>query len=467
MALTPTITIHVTGPLRTYCAGAKQLTIQANTVRAALDGLERGYSALYRNICDETGRVRQHLNVFVNSDNVRDGNGVDTKLAPGDVVTILPAVSGGCNMADRVILTIGTKKGVFVAEASKPRCRFALRGPFGAGVPVYSTLIDTRGTPRLYASSCNPFFGMKVLRSTDMGKTFQETKSAPAFPKDDGRALANIWALEAGSGKKELWCGVEPASLFRSRDGGDSWDMVPGISNHDHARKWHPGNGGLCLHTIVRDSNRVHLGISTGGHYLSEDGGETFTASNKGVGAGFAPDPYPEFGQCVHKIARHDGAPGRLYMQNHGGWADWTGPGGPRPGIGVLRSDDYGRSWRSIAKGLPSDFGFPIVVHPHDPDIVYVVPLAPMTRSCPGGAPAVWRSENGGGSWNRLSRGLPRKESFFTVLRDAMDIDRLKTPALYFGTTTGQLWIGREGGEQWDCLFDSLPPIHNVKVGVV
>ena len=140
-------------------------------------------------------------------------------------------------MADRIVLTIGTKKGVFVAEAAKPRRSFTLRGPFGAGVPVYSTLIDTRGTPRIYASSCNPFFGMKVLRSTDVGKSFTETKSAPAFPKDDGRALVNIWSLEPGGGKKDLWCGVEPASLFRSHDGGDSWEMVPGISNHEHARK--------------------------------------------------------------------------------------------------------------------------------------------------------------------------------------------------------------------------------------
>jgi photosystem II stability/assembly factor-like uncharacterized protein len=243
--------------------------------------------------------------------------------------------------------------------------------------------------------------------------------------------------------------------------------MVPGINNHEHARKWQPGNGGLCMHTIIRDGDRVHLGISTGGHYLSEDRGETFTASNTGVGAGFAPDPYPEFGQCVHKIARHDGAPGRLYMQNHGGWAEWTGPGGPRPDIGVLRSDDHGRSWRSIAKGLPSDFGFPIVVHPHDPDTVYVVPLEPATRTCPDGAPAVWRTENGGDSWKRLAKGFPKKESYFTVLRDAMDVDDLKTPALYLGTTTGQLWIGRDGGEQWDCLFSALPPIHCVKVAVV
>ncbi|MBI3179759.1 MAG: exo-alpha-sialidase [Deltaproteobacteria bacterium] len=367
-------------------------------------------------------------------------------------------------MSERVIVTIGTKKGLFVAESPKTRQGFKLRGPFGPGVAVYSTLIDTRGSPRLFGSSCNSFFGMKVLRSTDLGKTFKETKAAPAFPKDDGRALANIWSLEPGVERDELWCGVEPASLFKSSDGGDSWDMVPGISNHAHARKWQPGAGGLCLHTILRDGNRVHLGISTGGHYLSEDGGKTFTASNKGVGAGFQPDAYPEFGQCVHKIAGHKDKPGRLYMQNHGGWADWDGPGGPRPDIGVLRSDDHGKTWRSIAKGLPSDFGFPIVVHPHDAATVYVMPLVPMTRTCPDGAPALWRSENGGDSWKRLGTGLPKKDSYFTVQRDAMDIDEQKSPALYFGTTTGQLWIGRDGGEKWECLFESLPPIHCVKV---
>ncbi len=340
-------------------------------------------------------------------------------------------------MFERVILTIGTRKGLFVAESSKSRRKFELRGPFGPGVAVYSALIDLRGKPRIYASSCNPFFGMKVLVSTDLGKTFKETKSAPAFPKDDGRALANIWSLAPGERKKDLLCGVEPAALFRSGDGGDSWELVPGISNHEHARQWHPGAGGLCMHTILRDGKRIHLGISTGGH------------------------------QCVHKIARHDDAPGRLYMQNHGGWGQWEGPGGPRPDIGVLRSDDYGRTWYSIAKGLPSDFGFPIVVHPHDADTVYVMPLEGATRTGPGGAPAVWRSEDGGGSWKRLAKGFPKKESFFTVQRDAMDIDELKSPALYLGTTTGQLWIGRDGGEEWSCLFDSLPPIHCVKAAAV
>jgi photosystem II stability/assembly factor-like uncharacterized protein len=160
----------------------------------------------------------------------------------------------------------------------------------------------------------------------------------------------------------------------------------------------------------------------------------------------------------VHKIVGHKAAPGRLYMQNHGGDPEL-------PGIGVLRSDDYGRTWKSIAKGLPSDFGFPIAVHPHDVDTVYVVPLEAMTRTCPGGAPGVWRSENGGRSWKKLARGLPKKESFFTVLRDAMTMDDARSPALYFGTTTGQLWIGRDGGEKWECLFENLPPINCVKVG--
>ncbi len=359
-------------------------------------------------------------------------------------------------MPERVILSVGTKKGLFVAEATKDHSGFDLRGPFGAGAPVDATLIDRRGTPHIYASSRNMFFGMKILVSSDLGRKFRETGSAPAFSKEDGRTLTNVWALEAGAAEGELLSGVEPAALFRSRDGGDSWEMVSAISNHRHAPHWQPGGGGLCLHTIIRSKNRVHLGISTGGHYLSEDGGETFDASNQGIAAAFLPDPYPEFGQCVHKIAVHPDNPERLYIQNHGGFPE-------QPGIGVLRSDDRGRSWRSIAEGLPSDFGLPILVHPHDPETVYVMPLEPMTRTCPGGAPAVWRSQDGGGSWRRLNRGLPERESYFTVLRDAMDFDRLASPAVYFGTTTGQLWMGRDGGEDWTCLFHSLPPIHCLK----
>jgi photosystem II stability/assembly factor-like uncharacterized protein len=363
-------------------------------------------------------------------------------------------------MSDRVVIAVGTKKGLFVAESASDRKAFTLRGPFGPGVAVYSALIDSIGSGKIYASSCHAFFGMKMLVSDDGGKSFGETKSAPAFSEDDGRALANIWSLEAGDEPGELWCGAEPAALFHSADGGDSWKMVAGISNHEHARQWHPGGGGLCMHTIIRNGSRIHLGISTGGHYVSEDRGATFRASNQGVGAGYVPEPYPEFGQCVHKIARHPNNPARLYMQNHGGWED-------RPGIGVLRSDDGGASWQSIAAGLPSDFGFPIVVHPDCPNTIYVVPLEPKTRTCPGAKPAVWRSDNAGEAWQCLTNGLPDVDGWFTVLRDGMCMDSVKEPALYFGTTTGQLWIGRDGGEKWECLFHNLPPIHCVKVAIL
>ena len=215
------------------------------------------------------------------------------------------------------------------------------------------------------------------------------------------------------------------------------------------------GNGGLALHTILLDPSnqqRMYVAISSGGVYRTEDGGQTWTAQNRGIRALFMPEKYPEFGQCVHKMALHPARPHRLFLQNH-----W----------GLYRSDDCGEHWTDIANGVPSDFGFPIVVHPHDADTVYVVPLAGMTRTCPDGAPAVWRSENGGDSWQRLARGFPKKDSYFTVLRDGLDVDELKSPALYMGTTTGQLWMGRDGGEKWECLFDALPPIHCVKVAVV
>ena len=254
-------------------------------------------------------------------------------------------------MPERVILMHRNQEGP-VRRRGGEDARQASRcaGRSDPGVAVYSALIDTRGTPRLYASSCNAFFGMKVLRSTDLGKTFKETKSAPAFPKDDGRALANIWSLEPGDGKKDLWCGVEPASLFRSGDGGDSWEMVPGISNHEHARKWQPGNGGLCMHTILRDGNRVHLGISTGGHYLSEDGGETLQGLEQGRRRRLRARSLPR----VRPVRAQDRRATRTRRAGSTCRTTAAGDGtdrGPRPDIGVLRSDDHGHTWRSIAEG--------------------------------------------------------------------------------------------------------------------
>ena len=364
-------------------------------------------------------------------------------------------------MASRIVVAVGTKKGLFVFEGSTSAKRLELRGPFFAGQPVNSALIDRRSkTPKVMAVPSSPWFGTTIQSSKDLGKKFKPTKSAPAFAADDGRTLKNVWSLAPGGESTDFLCGVEPAALFRSRDSGDTWEKVPGITDHAHARQWHPGNGGLCMHTILHHGGALHLGISTGGHYTSRDGGKKFAPENTGIGAGFNPNRFPEFGQCVHKIAAHPDRPERLYMQNHGGFED-------DPSLGVLRSDDNGRSWQSIAKGLPSDFGFPIAVHPHDPDTVYVVPLEGATRTCPGSRPAVWRSDSAGTKWQRLTNGLPKKEAWFTVLRDALDIDDARHPSLWFGTTTGQLWRGRDGGESFECVSPSLPPIYCVKVGVV
>jgi hypothetical protein len=364
-------------------------------------------------------------------------------------------------MPSRVVVAVGTKKGLFVLEGGSTAKRLEVRGPFFAGCGVNAVLIDRRSkTPKIVAAPSSAWFGTTIQISKDLGKKFKTTKSAPAFAPDDGRKLANIWSLAPGAGRNDYLCGVEPAALFRSTDGGDTWDKVPGISDHPHARQWMPGNGGLCLHTILNLGEVLHLGISTGGHYSSRDGQEHFEAENNGIGAFFMPNRFPEFGQCVHKIAAHPDHPNRLFMQNHGGAED-------DKSLGVLRSDDGGKSWKSIAKGLPSDFGFPISVHPNQPDTVYVAPLDTATRTCPQARPAIWRSENGGEKWHRLSTGLPKKDAWFAVLRDGMDLDGGSRPSVWFGTTTGQLWRGHDGGESFECVTNALPPIHCVKAALV
>ena len=315
-------------------------------------------------------------------------------------------------MADRIVLCIGTKKGLFVAESSKTRRSFALRGPFGAGVEVYSALIETRGSPRIYASSCNPFFGMKVLRSTNLGKSSLRRKPRPLFPRTTGARSAEHLVDRAGRRQEGSVAGVGTGgAFFRSEDNGDSWEMVAGISNHAHARQWQPGNGGLCMHTIVRDGKRVHLGISTGGHYLSEDGGATFTRRTTASAPASRPIRIPSSDSASTRSRASAAAPGRLCMQNHGGWAKWTAPADHGPTSACCAATTTATRGNRSRKGLPSDFGFPMVVHPHDPDTIYVVPLETQTRTCPGGAPAVWRSENGGDSWSRLARGYPKKRA--------------------------------------------------------
>ena len=359
-------------------------------------------------------------------------------------------------MGKRVVLAIGTKKGVFVAESAPARKKFTLRGPHGAGVAVYSALVDNRGAPTIYASSCNPFFGMKVLRSTDLGKSFKETKSAPAFPEGDGRALANIWSIAPGDGTKELFAGVEPASLFRSTDAGKSWEVVRGLLDHPHRQRWTPGGGGLCLHTIVRDRgnvDRMWIAISSGGVYRTVDAGRTWVARNAGIRAEFLPEKYPEFGQCVHKVVHHPSRAGRLFAQNH-----W----------GLYRSDDAGDSWQDIARGVPSDFGFAMAIHPHEPDTVYIVPIeSDQVRVSPEGKLRVYRTRNAGRSWEPLTRGLPQRHAYDIVLRDALATDTLDPAGVYFGTRNGKLYASRDGGSSWRLAVDGLPSITCVRTAVV
>lgn len=364
-------------------------------------------------------------------------------------------------MAARMVVTVGTKKGLFVLEGSARAKKFALRGPFFPGLSVNAALIDRRGpSPRLVAAPSSPWFGCTIQLSTDLGKKFKATGGTPAFAADDGRTLKQIWSLAEGKSKKEWYCGVEPAALFHTDDAGKSWQPVKGLNDHAHAKTWQPGAGGLCLHTILPQDGALHLGISTGGHYCSRDGNASFAAENKGIDAAFNPDRNPEYGQCVHKIASHPSRPERLYLQNHGGAED-------RQDLSVLRSDDGGKTWVSIAKGLPGDFGFPIVVHPHRPDTVWVMPLEPQTRTCAGGKPTAWRSDDAGKSWQPLRKGLPKKEAWYTVLRDAMTTDDAKDASLWFGTTTGQLWRGHDGGEEWEQVVADLPPIHSVRAAIV
>jgi hypothetical protein len=365
-------------------------------------------------------------------------------------------------MAARAVVAVGTRKGLFVLEGPASSKKLALRGPFFSGTGVNAALIDRRGkTPKVVAAPASTWFGTTIQVSKDLGRKFKPTKSAPAFAADDGRTLKNIWSLAPRSAKgNDYLCGIEPAALFQSGDGGDTWEKVPGITDHPHARTWQPGFGGLCMHTILQRGDTLHLGISTGGHYASHDGMKTFAPENQGVGAYFQPEHFPAYGQCVHKIAGPADNPNRLYMQNHGGFPE-------NPNTCVLRSDDGGRSWKSIAKGLPVDFGFPICVHPHDQETVWVCPLEPATRTCPKAQPAVWRSEDGGESWRKLTKGLPKKDAWFTVLRDNMDVDDAKSPSLWFGTTTGQVWRGRDGGESWELVAEALPPITCVKAAVV
>ncbi len=359
-----------------------------------------------------------------------------------------------------VLVLVGTMKGAFLMRSNGARASWETGGPHFPGQAVYALAYDGRaGRRRLWAGTGSMHWGAVLRSSDDMGKTWTNPEAANVrFPAESGVSLKQIWQVRPGRAEEPdtLYCGVEPAALFESHDNGTTWTLNQGLFDHPHRPRWQPGGGGLCLHTIVVDPvnrQRMMVAISAGGFYRSDDGGRTWQPKTKGVRAEFMPDKYPEFGQCVHKVVQHPARPERLFLQNH-----W----------GLYRSDDGGDSWRDIANGVPSDFGFAMAIHPHDPDTVYIVPIESDEFRCtPEGKLRVYRTRNAGDSWEPLTRGLPQKDALETVLRDAMATDPLNPAGVYFGTRSGQLWGSRDGGASWGLIRGGLPPIVCVKAVVV
>ncbi|MGA5166755.1 MULTISPECIES: WD40/YVTN/BNR-like repeat-containing protein [Streptomyces] len=357
-----------------------------------------------------------------------------------------------------VLLTVGTRKGLFIGRRHGGRWEF--EGPHFNAQAVYAIGIDMRGTsPRLLAGGDSTHWGPSVFHSDDLGSTWTEpVRPAVKFPKDTGASLERVWQLHpAGpAAPGVVYAGTEPAALFRSEDGGESFELVRPLWEHPTRSQWVPGGGGEGLHTVVtdpRDPDAVTVAVSTAGVFRTRDGGGTWSPSNRGVSAVFLPDPNPAFGQCVHKIAQDAGDPDRLYLQNH-----W----------GVYRSDDAGAEWTDIGEGLPSDFGFATVAHPHRADVAYVFPITadsdrvPAQRRC-----RVYRTSDAGGGWEALTAGLPEGDHYGTVLRDAMCTDDADPAGVYFGNRNGELYASADDGDSWRLLASHLPDVLCVRAAVI
>ena len=357
------------------------------------------------------------------------------------------------------VVLVGTTKGLFSLRADEGRAGFELQGPAFAGEEVYATCVDTRlPDPRLFVGSVSNHWGPVLRRSDDLGATWtEEVAVSLAFPEGSGSSLSRIWQLTPGPADEPdvVYAGVEPAALFRSDDGGRSFALVRGLWDHPHRSQWQPGGGGLCLHTVLvhpTDPDRLLIAISAAGVYLSDDGGRSWRASNRGITVPFMPDePEPEFGQCVHKVARDAVDPERLYLQHHGG---------------IYRSDDGGRAWVPMATIAGMDFGFPVVAHPTQPGTAYLLPLQSDEYRCtPDGRCTVWRTQDAGGSWEPLTTGLPQHDAHLTVLRDGFTGDGQQPAGLYFGTRTGEVYASTDDGDTWLLLADHLPPVLSVRAG--
>ncbi len=353
----------------------------------------------------------------------------------------------------RVLLMVGTRKGLFLLDSDEARRDWRLRGPFADGFEVRDAVYSP-SDEAIYVAATSPWFGSAVFRSPDLGETWTHSSEGLSYG-DEGPKLAKLWSVMPAHGS--VFAGVEPAGLFRSDDAGATWRHVSGLREHPSTPTWGPGAGGLILHTIVphlTDPNRMWVGASAVGVFETIDGGATWTARNHGVRQDYNPGPPEETGSCVHKFALAAGTDQTLYQQNH---------------CGVYRSDDGGASWQEITGSLPSEFGFVMGVHPRDPQTAWVLPLTTPDkgRFTPDAKAAVWRTRDGGGSWERLSSGLPQDNAWLSVLRQAMAVDSLDRPGVYFGAQSGQLFASADEGESWSEIASYLPAIASVDVAVV
>ncbi len=364
----------------------------------------------------------------------------------------------------RVRVLAGTRKGAFVLTSDGKRKNWTVDGPHFGGWEVYHMKGSATEPDRIWASQSTGWFGQLIQRSDDGGRTWEPVGNEFAYAGEPGThrwyddtphpwEFKRVWHLEPSPGDADtVYAGVEDAALFRSDDGGKSWQELDGLRRQKTAPEWHPGAGGMCLHTILLDprgNGRMFTAISAAGAFRSDDGGESWRPINRGLRSEYIPDPEAEVGHCVHRIAMHPARPDVLYMQKH-----WD----------VMRSDDGGDSWHEVSGNLPSDFGFPIQLHSHEPETVYVVPIKSDSEHYPpDGRLRVYRSRTGGNEWEALSKGLPQEHCYVNVLRDAMSADTLDPCGVYFGTTGGQVYASSDEGDSWTAIVRDLPSVVSIE----
>lgn len=445
-------TVVLPPTLSTRIEGSETQTIEGATAGEVLRNLEKRQPSLRGWILDETGTLREHVALFVNSQRVSIGRPV----TPDDELYIVQAITGGSLDAnDEIEILLGTRKGLFVLRGVRGQsARVAYRG--FAGQTVDYACFDSRsGT--YFATVTHGQFGPHVYYTTSLEDEWQEAEGL-IFPAESGQAVERIWIVEPGAGDGELWAGAAPAALFRSTDNGRTWQLNRPLWDHPTRPDWGAGLGGQALHSICPWPNqpgRLAVGISAAGVWLTEDGGNTWFRGSEGLVPRYLPEEarHDTMAHCVHKMLRAPRQPETLYMQFHGG---------------VYISDNAGRSWDDIGTdtGLPADFGFPLAIDPEDPNRAFVIPLAAdVDRVTPEGKLRVYETLNRGSSWQPLASGLPQESAYLTILRQAFCQDGRTPLGLYFGTKSGELFGSADGGRSWYTMMDRLPSIVAVQAG--